>query len=406
MKKTAAFGLACLLGLSSTSTYVLADEGDTQETVVEEEGIEFDVIKEITLDMAIDRALNDSASLMLLKYQLDLINSQEAVQAKDYRDVTIDVRDLERDFDDLRGQEGSFQERYAIYNQLDVFGDRLIQLEQAIEQLKTGKVTLQYSEAEARESIKMGTIAAFTQFKMTEDQLALQKQAVTVKEKEVASMKRQYELGLVSRDTYNMALRELDIQKSDIEQVEKNTYQEIVEFALDLGIVFTEGFTLVDPDLSDLQPVTQEKTTDELVKNSFSYKSQLEAISLAEFTRDQVYEDDDSNVYEKNEADLKVQVEKQTLSQLELRLKESVRQIYYDAEDGYQAMLDAERDLKNAEEDYRKLERRYQVGLVSRINYENAGIAVEQARVAFELAQKSYFMLTKQIEMVEAGVIQ
>lgn len=406
MKKTAAFGLACLLGLSSTSTYVLADEGDTQETVVEEEVIEFDVIKEITLDMAIDRALNDSASLMLLKYQLDLINSQEASVAKDYRDVTIDVRDLERDFDDLRGQEGSFQDRYAIYNQLDVFGDTLVQLERAIEQLKTGKVTLQYSEAEARESIKMGTIAAFTQFKMTEDQLALQKQAVTVKEKEVATMKRQYELGLVSRDTYNTALRELNIQKSDIEQVEKNTYQEMVEFALDLGIVFTEGFTLVNPDLSNLQPVTQEKTTDELVKNSFQYKSQLEAISLAEFTRDQVYEDDDSNVYEKNEADLNVQVEKQTLSQLELRLKESVRQLYYDAEDGYQAMLDAERDLKNAEEDYRKLERRYQVGLVSRINYENASIAVEQARVAFELAQKSYFMLTKQIEMVEAGVIQ
>ena len=101
-----------------------------------------------------------------------------------------------------------------------------------------------------------------------------------------------------------------------------------------------------------------------------------------------------------------MQVEKQKLSQLELRLKESVRQLYYEAEDGYQAVLDAERDLKNAEEDYQKLERRYQVGLVSRINYENAAISVEQARVALQLAQKSYFMLTKQIEMVEAGVIQ
>ena len=406
MKRTVGVGLAFLLGISSVSNVVLADTGVSNEEIVEEEVVEFDVIKEITLDMAIDRALNDSASLMLLKYQLDLINSQEAVVAKDYRDIRIDVRDLERDFDNLRDREGTFQERYAIYNQLDVFGDTLIQLEQAIEQLKTGKVTLQYSEAEARESIKMGTIAAFTQFKMTEDQLDLQKQAVSVKEKEVAAMKRQYELGLVSRDTYNTALRELDIQKSDIEQLEKNTYQEVVEFALDLGIVFTEGFTLVDPDLSDLQLVTQEKTTDELVKNSFQYKSQLEAISLAEFTRDQVYEDDDSDVYEKNEADINVQVEKQKLSQLELRLKESVRQLYYDAEDGYQAVLDAERDLKNAEEDYQKLERRYQVGLVSRVNYENAAISVEQARVALQLAQKSYFMLTKQIEMVEAGVIQ
>lgn len=406
MKRTVGVGLAFLLGISSVSQVVSADTEVNSEEIVENEVVEFDVIKEITLDMAIDRALNDSASLMLLKYQLDLINSQEATVAKDYRDLRIDVRDLERDFDDLRDREGAFQDRYAIYNQLDAFGDTFIQLEQAIEQLKTGKVTLQYSEAEARESIKMGTIAAFTQFKMTEDQLELQKQAVSVKEKEVAAMKRQYELGLVSRDTYNTALRELDIQKSDIEQVEKNTYQEIVEFALDLGIVFTAGFTLVDPDLSDLQPITQEKTTDELVKNSFQYKSQLEAISLAEFTRDQVYEDDDSDVYEKNEADINVQVEKQTLSQLELRLKESVRQLYYDTEDGYQAMLDAERDLKNAEEDYQKLERRYQVGLVSRVNYENAAITVEQAQVALQLAQKSYFMLTKQIEMVEAGVIQ
>ena len=120
MKRTVGVGLAFLLGISSVSNVVSADTGVSNEEIVEEEVVEFDVIKEITLDMAIDRALNDSASLMLLKYQLDLINSQEAVVAKDYRDVRIDVRDLERDFDDLRGQEGSFQSRYAIYNQLDV----------------------------------------------------------------------------------------------------------------------------------------------------------------------------------------------------------------------------------------------------------------------------------------------
>lgn len=416
MKKYTVLGLAALLALPSMSSVALADGVETEQQVIEEiesdgvteeaPGYELEKLDSLSLEQAIERALNENSSLTLLKYRMQIIETKQGNTNYDFSDMKRDIKDLEDKKDDLKKkQANTFAQRYAIQEQLEALDDVIEQLTDAVEQLESGKATLAFSEAEAKESVKMGTTATYTKLLMTKDQLKLQKKALQTKEKEVATMKLQYDLGLISRDKYDKGKREIVRQQTDIAEAEKQLQKDMIEFTLDLGIDYHAAFTLKPVTLSNLQLIQQEKETKELIENSYAYKKQLETISITEYTRDQVYEDEDSTTYEKTEADLNVQVEKENLAQLQLNSEESIRTLYHDVEVGYQAILDAERELTYAKEDYQILKKQYDVGLVSRIQYELASISIEQAQLAYDIAKQSYFILTQKVELLEAGVI-
>lgn len=419
MKKYTALGLAALLALPSMSSAALADGVETEQQVIEEiesdevteeaPGYELEKLDSLSLEQAIERALNENSSLTLLKYRMQIIETQQGNTNYDFSDMKRDIKDLEDKRDDLKEKQrngtSTFQQRYAIQEQLEALDDAIEQMTDAVEQLESGKATLAFSEAEAKESVKMGTTATYTKLLMTKDQLKLQKKALQTKEKEVATMKLQYDLGLISRDKYDKGKREIVRQQTDIAEAEKQLQKDMIEFTLDLGIDYHAAFTLKPVTLSNLQLIQQEKETKELIENSYAYKKQLETISITEYTRDQVYEDEDSTTYEKTEADLNVQVEKENLAQLQLNSEESIRTLYHDVEVGYQAILDTERELTYAKEDYQILKKQYDVGLVSRIQYELASISIEQAQLAYDIAKQSYFILTQKVELLEAGVI-
>ncbi len=414
MKKGTAVGLALLLSIPGMSSVALADEltDPSVEDVVDEheneedQDIELEVIKKLTLEQAIERALEDNSSLMLLKYQLEIIDNQEGNTNKDFRETAFDIRDLERTRDRLRKLGSStFQERLMIQQQLEALEDKMKMLEDALEQVKSGKVTLAYTDEEAKASIKMGTAATYMQLLIAEEQRNFKKKALQTKDKEVNMMKRQYELGTLSYNEYSRELREIERQKADIAKDEKQWNKDVAAFALDLGILYDEDLKLAPVKLANQQLVSQEKETEELITNLFKYKSQEEAISLAEYTRERVHDDEDSTVYEKNEADLKVKVEKENLAKLKMDAETSIRQLYYEVEDSYQAIQDAEREWRYAQEDMRTLQRRYELGLISQAQYELAQIQLDQAKLSYDLARQAYFLKTQQVELLEAGVI-
>ncbi|WP_077214932.1 TolC family protein [Bacillus dakarensis] len=441
MKKYTALGLAFMLAMPAMSTAALADgtepeeteieevvenenenenenveneettEDTTEETTEEGTGLELEELDSLSLEEAVERALNNSPMLIEMKYQTEILESQYGDANHNFRDLERDIKDLEDTREDLRDMQSSgggrtFQERLAIQNQLELIDDKIKGLEDALENLKSGKATLAYNEAEFEESVKMTATANFSQLLMTKDQLGLQRQAYQSKEKEMAVLKLQYDLGMVSLDDYNKNRRDLLRQKTDLKKAEEQYTKDMVEYTLDLGIGYHAAFELEPMELDNLELLEQETETSELVENSFVYKKQLETISLAEYTRDQVYEDDDSTSFQKTEQDLNVELEKEKLVQLKLDLEEAIRTLYHDVAVGYQALEDAELDYQYAKEDYEILRKQYELGLISRINYELASTSVDQARIAYEGAKQSYFLLTKQVEMLEAGVIQ
>lgn len=419
MKKRAAFGLAVMLSVPGVSTVALADGVIEEEEIVEgieneeqvdgpvlEEEIEFELIDSLSLERALELAMEDNLSLLLLNYQIELIDTQGGSTDKDLRDTNFDVRDLERTRDKLKKSGGNtFQERLAIQNQLEALDAKIKAVEDARKQIESGKVSLAYSEEEAKENIKMAVTATYMQLLMGTEQQGLQQKALELKEKEVAMKKRQYEIGILSRDEHSKELREIERQQTQLTIDKKAWDKNLAEFALDLGIAYHADLKLQPLDLSELTLVEQETDTDELIEKSFKYKGQVEAIALAEYKRDRVYDDKDSDKYDKNQADLNVKIEKDKLEQLKLDAAASIRQLYYDVEDGYQAILDAERELKFAQEDDKSLQRRYALGLVSRANYELASIRIDQAALTLDLAKDAYFLAVQKVNLLEAGVI-
>lgn len=439
MKKYTALGLAFMLAMPAMSTAALADgmepeeteteevvenenenknenenvegEDTTEETTEEGPGLELEELDSLSLEEAVERALNNSPMLMEMKYQTEIMEVQHGELNHNFRDIERDIRDLERTRDKLKeaqrtGPERTFTQRLQIQTQLEALDDSIKTLKDRLENLKSGQATLAYNEAEYTESVKFTAAANFSQLLMTKDQLGLQKQAYQSKEKEMAVLKLQYDLGMVSLDEYNKNRRDLLRQKTDLKKAEEQYTKDMVEYTLDLSIGYHAAFELEPLELDNLELLEQETETSELVENSFAYKKQLETISMAEYTRDQVYDDEDSTSFQKTEADLNVELEKEKLAQLKLDLEEAIRTLYHDVAVGYQALEDAELDYQYAKEDYETLRKQYELGLISRINYELASTTVDQARIAYEGAKQSYFLLTKQVEMLEAGVIQ
>lgn len=428
LKKKLTMGLALSLAISSASPAVLASEEENieNEEVVGEENLdgnldidldeeldeeldqdeELELLDSLSLETALELALEDNFSLLLLNYQLELIDTQVAGASKDYGETTFDIRDLERTKKRLQKANASFADRLQVQNQLDALDKKIKAVEAALEQVKSGKVTLTYNEEEAMESIKMATIASYTQLIMSKGQQNLQGKALETKVEEVATMKRKYDLGVISRHDYERELREIERQETQIEVAKKEWLENLAEFTLDLGVVYHPDLTLQALDLSGIELREQETETENLIEDSFKYKSQVEKIALAEFKHKQVYEDKDSKQNDKDQADLNLKIDKENLVKLKIDAEASIRQIFYDIEDGYQEILDVERDLKFAKEDYQTLKRRYELGIISRVNYELASIGVDQAEMTLNLAKEAYFLLTKKIDLLEAGVLQ
>ncbi|MBY0221638.1 MULTISPECIES: TolC family protein [Sporosarcina] len=429
-KKGTALGLAFLLAFPGMSTVALADgveevekdgeliedvdnieeddvilEGDAEDE--DSEDMELELLESLSLDTVLELALEDNYSLLLSNYQLELLKIQTGGTDSDYGETAFDIKDLERTKKRLQkaSGSGSFAERLQIQNQLEALQDKIDAVEAALEQMESQQVSLIYTEEEAKENIKMAATASYVKLLMTAEQQELQKKALEVKEKEVAIKKRQYDLGILSRDEHSKELREIERQETQLALDKKDWDQELAEFTFDLGVVYHPELKLEPLDLDELELVEQQTETQELIENTFKYKSQVTAIELAEKQRTRVYDDEDSKTHDKNEADLKVKIEKEKLEQLKTNGAVTIRQLFYDVEDGFQDIRDAERELKFAKEDDKTLKRRYELGLVSRADYELAGIRVDQAQLKLDLAKESYFLLTKNVELLEAGVI-
>ena len=241
VKKSAAIRLAVLLAVPNTSSVVLAGgvveeeieiieqdengeqiEGPENEEVQEEE-VELELIDSLSLERALELAVEDNLSLLLLNYQLELIETQAGAAVKNFRDMNFDIRDLERTRDKLRNSNGNtFQERLAIQNQLEALDKQIKAAEDAIKQVESGKETLTFSEEEAKANIKMAVTASYAQLVMGVEQQALQQKSLELKEKEVGMKKRQFELGILPATSIRRNCVKLNVNRHSLNRIKRH----------------------------------------------------------------------------------------------------------------------------------------------------------------------------------------
>ncbi|GAA0435247.1 hypothetical protein GCM10008983_09790 [Lentibacillus halophilus] len=424
MKKGVTTGLAALIASTTMTPVALADGNestvnddqqapDSTGDESQETGDEsVETIDTLTLDAAIDHALTDNTSLMLVRYRLDNLKSQLAGTENDYSDLEDDIEDLEDKFDDLKEKPGhTFQQRYQIQNQIEKMEDSLDQLEDAYEELTSNKIQLEFNQQEAEENIKFKTVSTFMQLVMTKNQLAFTKESLETQREQVEATKKRYDLGLASRDKFRTAQRELTRLDSQIDQTETTLQNNMRDFAADIGVAYHDDLSLEAPGLESVEPIEQEKTTEELINNSYSMKTAKEKLELAEYKLDQAKKDvtdtdKDVEAEDVNQAEIAVEQEKENIKQLKEDLNQAIDSLFTDAKNQYQSFMEKRHELDYAKEDHQNLKRRLDVGLISQQKYDSARTKVDQAQLDLKSAKQEYFLLKRQVELLRNGVIQ
>lgn len=416
MNKTISLGIAAFLAASGVASALDGSYKEPVEEIVDEELENFMpepiLVYTLSLDDAIEYGLNSDFSLMELDYTLKNLESLKAGAEADYEDLQDTVEDLEDTMDRLRkiqrelGQR-TFQERYAIQEQIKQLEEYIEEIEDAIEEMEKGQIVpISINQEEAEEAIKLQIISQFMTLKMTEEQLQFTKQTLATQEERVAHLKRQYELGVIPRTDYDVAKRELTSLESQIAQTEDQLVHDTAVFALNIGIEYHPDLTLEKPMLDDqLELVEQTIPTEELIEQSFAMKAAQANLAWAREQRDKVYEDEDSTEHEREQADIAVEVELMNISKLRVDSQNAINELYANVEQQYRALKDAENEVAYAEEDFEHMKQRYKIGVISKADYELSEINLTQASFNYEMEKYTYFLLLQQVALLEAGVI-
>ncbi|RSL29991.1 hypothetical protein D7Z54_28220 [Salibacterium salarium] len=417
MKKSFVATMTAFFVTSSFVPAVLAEEegqegqstsGEQQE---EENENEEELIDTLSMDEAVDHALDDNTSLMLLNYQLDSLRSQLDGLEDDHRDLIDDLDDLEDQMDNLRDVqketgERTFQSRLELQNQIETLEDNLDDIEDSIEELDTNQVTMEYDQQEAEESMELTTISTFIQLVMAEDQLNFQKESLEVEKETVENMQTRYDLGLASRDELDTAKREVTRLEEDIVQSRTELERDMAAFALDIGITYHSDLSLEEPEIGGLEPIQQEMDTDELIQESYSMKRAKEQLQLAEYNQEQVQQDDDATSHDREQAAADVKIEEENITQLREDLTTSIEEMFTEAGMQYQSVISTEDELSYANTDYDNLKTQVDLGLVAESEYELSHLQVKEAELNHKATKQNHFLLRKQVEFLRSGLVQ
>ncbi|NLY79818.1 MAG: TolC family protein [Lysinibacillus sp.] len=397
-------------------------------------------IEELTLEEAIRYGMEHNYQLKELEINLDMLKINERIllenmddmeDALDYLTLQRDklkrqLRDLEdmKDITPPSGEDGTetgetpdptnqIEEQiefirkqiYQLEDQESTSESAKSQLQNQLDTVDLNKTSLANNQEMLLKSMEVSISSIFLNLIMIEDQINFMKDTLETQKQQVEATKIKFQLGLVSRKDFDKATREITELESKIAQLENQLKTEKANFAASIGVTYTGDYTLVKPELGNLVLVTQQKSTEELIKNSYNMENARNTISVKEKVLERIEDDEDASYREVELAELEVEIAKLQLESLEIQLESAINKAYLQLKQQYQALQDAEEKLKNAQVDNGDLHIYFDLGLLSKNDFDAANISVKQAELNYNSAKYQYYLLTKQAELMEKGVI-
>ncbi|SFO90193.1 TolC family protein [Salibacterium halotolerans] len=422
MKRIFSAGLAVLFVSSGLTGAVSAQEAENQEQEqaseqpeestsgenqqTDSEQSQEDLVQTLTMEQAVDAALNDNSSLILMNYRLDNIRSQIEGSEDDYSDLQDDLDDLDDQMDELRDMAGSFQQRLKIQNQQETIEDNLDSLEDSIRQLNSNEIQIRYNREQAHRSAELSAKSTFVQLLMQQNQIEMTQASLENQKQQTSNVERRVEIGTAPESEYETSQREVRRLQNNLADARSQYNHDLAMFALDIGITYHEDLTLKAPELGKLEPIQQTTETEKLIEESFSMKNAQEALDLAEYNREQTQNDEDATSAEKEQADISVQTEQENIAQLRQNLRTSINSTFQQAQTQYQAVLQARDEVSYAEADVEDLRVQAEIGVIPQSEYDLAGIQVDQAEQELTSARWNLFLINEQIKAMQDGLVQ
>lgn len=293
----------------------------------------------------------------------------------------------------------------AVREQIYSLTKTLESLDAQLDQLDLNITTTFNSRIQMREGIKLSIASTFFGLLMSQEQLDLMKSNLENQKAETNNAKIRYDLGLISEDEYEDATRDLTKLEEDIALAEKQLKNDKASFALTIGIAYNDDYQIVTPELGEVTLLKQQKPTEELIYNSYNMVNARTQLRIAEDNFDYVEDLDDPTDEQEDKAEIDIEVAKLNIESLEVELENAINAMFAQVESQYKAVKDAEKELTYAKEDIADTQLYYDLGLLSKKDYESSSLAVKQAELTYNSAKYQYYLLKQKVDSLGEGVI-
>lgn len=279
------------------------------------------------------------------------------------------------------------------------------QLDASLDQLELNMNATYNNQRIMYQAMQVSIASQYLSLVKTEDQLALVKANYENEQRNLKAMQVKFELGMASQKQLDAATREFDDLSKDIALHEKSLKNGKAMLALTIGIDYEGDYALVKPDLGEITALTQQKTTEELIDNSLNIANAEFQLLIAEDNFDYVDEKDDATRDEKQIANLKIDQAQLAIEKTKLNLDKAIRTTFFQIEAQYKTVQDAAQALQVAKDEVADIEVYYDLGMISKLQYEASSLMVQQAEMAYDSALYDYYLLQRKVDAMYEGVI-
>lgn len=294
----------------------------------------------------------------------------------------------------------------GIREQLNSIEGTIKTLENSLKQIESGIKTTQNTRKQVEESIKFSITASFISLLLSQNQIDFMETTLNTQQQKVKGMERRYELGLMSYKDFKKSTRDITQLEFQIKQAKNALKGDKEAFALTIGYSYENDYEVVEPETSELKLVSKETSLTEIINNSYNMKNAKEELNLAfETLSDVEDDDDDSNDIKVRKANLEVDIKQLKVKSLQKELENSINKLYSQIQLQYETMQDHELKLAYVEEDSKDTLLYYQLGLISKEQYDLATITSKEAEFNYNQSKYQYYLLLKQEELLKSGVI-
>lgn len=438
------FAVVSLLvgGLVFTSPLGLVAEANTNEA---QQQNETEVMK-LTIDEAVERALKNDRNIVILGYQYELLKLEKEMSddmladLEDARDQANSLPFAPTDFDVvlqiILAEEGISYEDYendpAIIdplvnerienNRLQNEKNRQIaeeanqeltpkidNLRDGLKQNEVNDEQFQLQLEETKEGIRYMMKARYMELLSLNESLDMQKSVLATLRADILKAELEREIGVASAHSVNLLKRDVTKQENEYKKNQNNYELQVRKFLLDLGLSPTQKVELTEPDFHSLQKINQAKakaTEETYLAKSYSLKQIEQDLDKLDYDRDRLYDNEnDYTHYQDDIIDQQININLERKKQIEQDIQKHVASLYKKAEEAYHSLQEKRWDAGNNEEDQNKLALQYELGLISKHEYEKAAIANKQAAFEEKMAQITYYLALEEIAIVEKGIL-
>ncbi|PTQ53812.1 MAG: Outer membrane protein-like protein [Hydrogenibacillus schlegelii] len=393
------------------------------------------VFRSLTLQQAIDRAIFIDRNKRILEYALKNLD----LNKKDLEDARDDLDDARAELNNAINAQWSMILNYAEAARqgkatdppIDVL-DRQLQemekqrdnldyqkdtLDETLDELKLQRKKLELQDAELREAITLAVTQLYTGLLSLNDNIRLLEDNLDQKKKDLAAVTAKENIGMASKEEIDKKEREVTDAERTLSNVRIQYHKLLGQFLYLLDIPFNPDIRLEPVSLPGAATVNMPGDVEALAAQTFKMQQAELDRRLAKQQYDFAKEQERKNNPEYYNRDKdryttkKKQAENEWLSKDEQwqntrrDVLTAIENLYREAKDAEEAYLRARQKWAEASRDKDSLRTRYELGFVSKHDYDAYQLAVMKAQTEMDAAKYRYFVALAKLDALKRGYV-